>query len=409
MKKIIVIGGGASGLMAAGIAAERGLKVILIEKMNGVGKKLAITGKGRCNITNNCNLKQFIQEFGKNGRFLYQAFSRFFNKELIDFFEEKGLQTKVERGGRIFPVSDKAKDVVDLLKKWNIRNGVKIFYDAEVSEILTKESSISGIRFKDGQLLEADNIILSTGGSSYPGTGSTGDGFIMVRKLGHTINRIEPALVPFNCAGDTHLELQGLTLKNIRASIWFDGKKKFEEFGDLLFTHFGVSGPIILSLSRKINREDFSNHRIEISIDLKPALTEQTLDERLLRELNQHGKMKFKAILKFLLPRKMIPICIKNTKISSDKLCHQIDSSERKRMKNWLKDFRLNITGFRPMKEAIVTAGGVSLKEINPKTMESKKIKGLYIVGELLDLDANTGGFNLQAAFSTGWCAGKSV
>jgi predicted Rossmann fold flavoprotein len=407
--QLIVIGGGPAGLMAAGQAAAQGVRTLLLEKMSHPGRKLRITGKGRCNLTNAVPVDDFIAHFGKNGRFLYPGFSRFFAPDLLEFFAELGIQTVTERGGRIFPVSDDAQDVVDSLVRWAISSGVEIRSNQPVSALLTDANSATGVQLRDGRPYYASAVILSTGGASYPGTGSTGDGYPLVEALGHTIVPIRPALIPLQTAGDVAPRLQGLSLRNVNVTVWLNGKKRTEAFGEMLFTHFGVSGPVILSLSGRIVDALPERHQISISIDLKPALDEQKLDARLLREIDQHGKQQYQTILKSLLPRKLIPVCIDQTSIPADRPCHQLTSHERKRLLRWLKDFRLEVTGHLPIEAAIVTAGGVSLREVDPRTMASKLVEGLYFAGEVLDLDADTGGYNLQAAFSTGWLAGCSA
>ena len=412
---LIVVGGGAAGLMAAGIAASNGVKVLVLEKMPRPAIKLRITGKGRCNLTNTAPLLEFMDHFGSNGRFLRQAFMQFFSDELVAFFESIGVKTGVERGGRVFPLSNRAKEVVDALEKWVKQNGARIMLNTKVVGLIAEGAKIQGVRIrnKNGKTgtsaFNAKAVLIATGGKSYPATGSTGDGYWLAQSVGHTIVPILPALVPLETAGENARKLQGLSLKNVKVSLWIKNKKKDELFGEMLFTHFGLSGPVILSISKHVAAASKEAQKIEISIDLKPALNDEKLDARILRDLNEHGKMKMQSLLKLLLPQKMIPLCLELTGIPPDKFGNQISAQERKRLRTWLKDFRLQIKSHRPFKEAIITAGGVDTKEVDPRTMQSRLVAGLYFAGEILDIDADTGGFNLQAAFSTGWVAGNAV
>ncbi|MDP4275007.1 MAG: NAD(P)/FAD-dependent oxidoreductase [Bacteroidota bacterium] len=406
---VIVIGGGAAGLMAAGQAGSRGAKVLVLEKMGQPARKLRITGKGRCNLTNLSPVSEFIGHIQPNGKFLRQAFAGFFTTELLDFMKAIGVPTVTERGQRVFPASEKAQDVVDALVRWAKKNKVEIRCNSQVAELLATDSGIQGVKTKEGEIIRARSVILATGGKSYPATGSTGDGYKLASMMGHTIHEPFPSLVPIETTGYAAQDMQGLSLKNVTATLWSNGKKIAEEFGEMLFTHFGLSGPIILTLSRTCVEEMNKGNKISISIDLKPALDEQKLDARLLRDLNEHGKMMFKTVLQGLLPAKMIPVCAGLVGIPADKPCNQISSAERKKLRYWLKNFTLGISGHRSFAEAIITAGGVDTQQVNPKTMESKFIKGLYFAGELLDLDADTGGYNLQIAFSTGWAAGNAA
>jgi predicted Rossmann fold flavoprotein len=403
-------------LMAAGQAAEMGTETLLLEKMEHPGRKLRIAGKGRCNLTNVAPVSDFIAHFGPNGRFLRQAFHQFFNSDLVAFFEELGVHTVAERGGRVFPASGQAQDVVDALVRWVGDQGVTLRTHSPVERLLVEDERVAGAQVSRNQVsgekpgfYSADAVIIATGGASYPATGSTGDGYRLAQAVGHTIVPIRPALVPLETAGDVAPRLQGLSLRNVTVRVWVNGKKQAEAFGEMLFTHFGVSGPIILSLSRQVVDALLMNQRVILSIDLKPALDEGKLDARLLRDLDAHGKQQFRTLLKELLPRKLIPVCIDLTGIPSDKMAHQITSEERGRLRAWLKDFRLEVTGHRPFTEAIITAGGVDVREVDPRTMASHLVKGLYFAGEVLDVDADTGGYNLQAAFSTGWVAGRSA
>jgi predicted Rossmann fold flavoprotein len=403
--------------MAAGQTAEQGIETLLLEKMYRPGRKLRITGKGRCNLTNVAPISQFISHFGPNGRFLRQAFSRFFSAELVAFLNGLGVRTVTERGGRVFPVSDRAQDIVDALSAWAMKCGVTLRPRSPVEQLLVEGKRVVGVqvgkastdRSTDGRVYRADAVIVATGGASYPITGSTGDGYRLAKSSGHTIVPIRPALVPLETAGETAPRLQGLSLRNVTIRVLIDGKKRTDALGEMLFTHFGLSGPIVLSSSRLIVDALRLHQRVILSIDLKPALDERKLNARLLRDLETHGKQKFRTLLNELLPAKLIPVCIDLTGISPDKVGHQITAQERKRLRLWLKDFRLEVIGHRPFTDAIITAGGVDTKEVNPRTMASRLVEGLYFAGEVLDVDADTGGYNLQAAFSTGWLAGRSA
>ena len=408
-RSLIVIGGGPAGLLAAGTAAMQGCSVILLEKMEQPGRKLRITGKGRCNLTNQTDLRTFISHFGKNGSFLFQAFSRFFVQELLEFMHGLGVETVVERGGRIFPASGDAHEVADALIDWVKKQDVEIRLHAAVREILIKERAALGVSLEDGLEVLSDAVILATGGASYPKTGSSGEGYGIAKKVGHTIIPIRPALVPLKTKGNAASRMQGLSLKNVRATLLVNGKKAGSEFGEMLFTHFGLSGPIILTLSGQVVDALRIGNKVNISIDLKPALDEKKLDARLLRELDVHGKQQFRNMLKTLLPQKMLTVCTEQVGIEEEKLCNQITSKERSALLHWLKDYRFEISGSLPLETAIITAGGVDLAEIDPRTMQSKLVKGLFFAGEVLDLNADTGGYNLQAAFSTGWLAGKAA
>lgn len=406
-KKVIVIGAGPAGMMAAGKAAERGHDVLLLEKNDKVGKKLLISGKGRCNITNITDIEGLIRNIPGNGNFLYSAFYNFSNEDLINFFNQYGLKTKVERGGRVFPVTDRAQDVVETLLGFVKEKGAKILLNAPVQQIKAYDGKVKSVVLKDGRELECQSAILATGGASYPGTGSTGDGYRIARELGHTIKEIKPSLVPLLAEEEWVRELQGLTLKNVSIKLLSgNGKKIYEDFGEMLFTHFGVSGPIILSGSRHILDYDYKN--IKLVIDLKPALTEEVLDARIQRDFEKFSRKQFKNSLDELLPKKMIPVIVRLSGIAPEKPVNQITREERRGLVKLLKSLELNIVGSRPIREAIVTAGGVSVDEINPSTMESRIVKGLYFAGEVMDLDGYTGGFNLTIAFSTGYLAGSS-
>ena len=407
--QVIVVGGGAAGLMAAGQAAGLGASTLLLEKMRRPGRKLRITGKGRCNLTNVAPLPEFVARFGPGGRFLRQAFSRFFSAELVAFLDELGLPTVTERGGRVFPTSDRAQEVVDALLRWVDERGVILRTGSPVERLLLEGGRVVGVGLSGGRTFCAGAVVLATGGASYPATGSTGDGYRLAESVGHSITPIRPALVPLVTAGDVAPRLQGLSLRNVTLRVWVEGKKQAEAFGEMLFTHFGVSGPLVLAQSRGVVDALRQGQDVSLSIDLKPALDERKLDARLLRDLDMHGKRQFQTLLKDLLPSKLIPVCVDLTGISPHKVGHQITARERKRLRRWLKDFRLQVTGHRSFKEAIITAGGVSTRQVDPRTMASRLVGGLYFAGEVLDVDADTGGYNLQAAFSTGWVAGRSA
>lgn len=406
--RVIVIGGGASGMMAAITAAEHGGNVILLEKNDRLGKKILITGKGRCNVTTDKDIPEIINSFVHNGKFLYTALSSFSNQQVKYFFEEAGVPLKVERGDRVFPVSDQAKDIVNALRRKMQQVGVDVWLNATVKALLLEDGRAIGVQLLNGQKLLADRVIVATGGASYPGTGTTGDGYRFARQVGHTVVNLRPSLIPLECAEDDVKALQGLSLKNVTFTIeTTQGKKLIQEFGEMLFTHFGVSGPIVLSSSCKaVDYWQKKQEPLQGRIDFKPALTPEKLDARILREIDEQKKKQLKNCLHTLMPSKLIPVFLQRSGISPDKEMHQITREERQRMVDLLKNFRFTLTKARPLEEAIVTAGGVSVKEVSPKTMESKLVPGLYFTGEVLDMDGMTGGFNLQAAFSTGYLAG---
>jgi len=410
---IIIIGAGASGLIAAGHAAEFGKKVLLLEKMERPGRKLAITGKGRCNITNVVPIYEFINNIKPNGNFLRSSFSQFFNEDVIDFFARIGIETNVERGGRVFPVDNKAINVVKKLIAWCISMDVVIKTNTQVTKLLVEDNRVVGVKAKDRikkgvfYTYKAQQVLISTGGVSYPATGSTGDGYQLAKAVGHTIIPVQPSLVPLETKGGISKELSGLDLRNTHVTVFTDNKKTGEDFGEMSFKDYGVTGPIILTLSRDIVTSLKEKKNVFLEIDLKPALNEVKLDNRLLRDFEKYGKETFRTVLNKLMPMKLIPVCIKQTQIPESKLCNQINGKERKRLLEWLKQFKIEVTGFRTFKEAIVTAGGINTNEVNQKTLESKKIKGLFFAGEVLDLDGITGGYNLQIAFSTGWVAAE--
>lgn len=418
--KVIVIGGGPSGMVAAITASEHGNKVILLEKMQSLGRKLLITGKGRCNITSSLGMEEFIKNTPGNGMFLYSAYKNYTNKDIIEFLEKQGLKVKEERGNRIFPVTDKSKDVLECFIKRLKELNVDINYNTKVDEIIVQNDAETkrAIAVKtEKEIIKADKIILATGGKSYPLTGSTGDGYDMAKKLGHKIIEIKPSLVPLESyQKEICKKLQGLSLRNVAIKLMDRNKNKaiYEDFGEMIFTHFGVSGPTILSSSAHLVRakniqEKFANKQITLVIDLKPALTEEKLNERILRDFQVYKNKMFKNSLEKLLPQKLIPIVIEKSRIDSDKKVNEITKVERKNLIKILKNFELEISGFRPIDEAIITSGGIDIKEINPKTMESKLVKGLYFAGEIIDVDSYTGGFNLQIAYSTGYTAGSTV
>ncbi len=404
---VIVVGAGPAGLIAAGRAGELGAKVLMLEKMERPGRKLLITGKGRCNITNNLSISDFITHVYPNGKFLRNSFSKYYSQDIIELLKKYGVESTLERGGRYFPASNKASDVLKALLSWVSEFNIDIHCKKKVEKLLIKDNAITGL-IAAGKMYSANKIIITTGGKSYPATGSTGDGYTLSKRVGHTIITPNPALVPLETAGNTAQKLQGLNLKNVKASVWVNNKKLGDDFGEMIFTHFGLSGPIILTLSRLIVSELNKNSKVEISIDLKPALDEKKLDNRLIRDLNEHGKKKLVNIFSYWLPSKMIPVFIELLKFDPDKECHQVSSKERKHIGFMLKNLKFTVTNNRTFKEAIITSGGISTKEISPKTMESKLISGLYFAGEIIDLDAETGGFNLQIAYSTGWLAGNS-
>ncbi|MDD2480873.1 MAG: NAD(P)/FAD-dependent oxidoreductase [Lutispora sp.] len=403
---VIVIGGGPAGMMAAGTAGSMGKKVLLIEKNNKLGKKLYITGKGRCNITNFTSKEEFIAHITKNPKFLYSSFNNFFNTDLMDFFADLGLKTKIERGGRVFPVSDKSSDVIKSLEKYLMNNDVTIRLNTKVKSIKTKDGEVEGVELEGGDVISSSSAVVTTGGLSYPLTGSTGDGYKFAKILGHEITDLKPSLVPLIVKEDYIKEIQGLSLKNVTIKASCDGKVLFEDTGEMLFTHYGLSGPLILSASFFISEKVFNKKKTYIIIDLKPGLTNDELNRRLLKDFDLNKNKYFKNSLDNLLPQKIIPIIINLSGIPGEKEVNQISREERKNLVALLKNMSFEIIGTRPISEAIVTSGGVNIKGINPKTMESKLVRGLFFAGEVLDVDAFTGGYNLQIAFSTGYTAG---
>lgn len=416
MPRVLVIGGGPAGMMAAITAAENRNEVTILEKMPSFGKKLLITGKGRCNITSSLYMSEFIKNTPGNGKFLYSAFQNYTNADIIEFLKKQGLEVKEERGNRIFPVTDKSIDVLNCFKKRIDELKIKYKLETRVEKILIKNNEVLGVR-TNREIIQTDKIILATGGKSYPLTGSTGDGYKIARDLGHTIIPIKPALVPLEVYEKEECKkIQGLSLRNIAIKIIDTDRKKtiYEDFGEMVFTHFGISGPTILSGSAHLAKYKdidylLKKRYIKITIDLKPALTEEHLDDRILRDFKEFKNKQFKNSLDKLLPQKMIPLIVELSGINPEKMVNEITKEERRHLVQLIKYFTITIKNFRPVEEAIITCGGISTKEINPKTMESKLIKGLYFAGEIIDVDAYTGGFNLQIAYSTGYTAGINV
>ena len=417
--KVLIIGGGPAGMLAAISSAKNGNEVIIFEKMNSLGKKLLITGKGRCNITNGIPISEFIKNVPGNGKFLYSSFNNFNNEDIINILKEEGLQTKEERGNRIFPVTDKSYDVLQALLSRLKKLNVKIETNTKVEEIVLNENIAIGIKVKqkgNEKIVYGDKIILATGGKSYPLTGSTGEGYKMAERLGHTVTEIKPSLVPITTSKDSLYickSMQGLSLKNVAIKVkdCKNNKIIYEDFGEMLFTHFGVSGPTILSSSAHLIRYKeidklLNQGLIKLYIDFKPALDFQKLDSRILRDFNNEKNKQFKNSLNDLMPQKMISVVIELSRINPEKKVNEITKEERERIVKLLKEFEITLSGFRPIEEAIITSGGINIKEINPKTMESKIIKNLFFAGEIIDVDAYTGGFNLQIAYSTGFTAG---
>lgn len=408
MSRVVIVGGGAAGMFAAAAAAEKGHTVHIYEKNEKLGKKLFITGKGRCNLTNACDMEELFDAVCTNGKFLYSAFYGFTNQDTIRFFEECGLKTKVERGNRVFPVSDHSSDVIGVLQRKLKSLGVKVYLNTGIGEILVKDGRVDGVRTADGDTVRADAVIIATGGFSYQSTGSTGDGYRFARELGHKVTELSPSLVPLNVKEDTARELQGLSLRNIRAGI-YDGKKcLYEDFGEMMFTHFGVTGPLILTGSSRIQKQ-IRQRELRLVIDLKPALSEEQLDKRLLRDFDESKNKQFRNALGGLFPAKLIPVMVRLSGIPPEKKIHEVSKEERRKFLRLIKNFELTITGLRDYNEAIITKGGVHVKEIDPATMESRLVSGVYFAGEVLDLDAVTGGFNLQIAWSTAYAAGTAV
>lgn len=407
MKNVVITGGGPAGMMAAITAARRGFKVTLVEKNEKLGKKLFITGKGRCNITNAGDTEDLFNSIVTNRKFMFSSFNGFSNYDTLGFFDELGLQIKIERGNRVFPESDHSSDVIGALNRELKRLSVDVRLNTEVKDIIVNDGKATGVVIKCSgkeSTIQADNVIVATGGNSYQSTGSTGDGYRFARKLGHSVTPILPALVPFNVAEDWESDLQGLSLKNVSIVV-LDGKQEiYSDFGEMLFTHFGVSGPLILSASSFAARR-IKEHPLKLIIDLKPALSQEQLDERILRDFDEEKNKAFKNSLDKLLPKKMIPVIVRLSDIDGNKKVNEITKQERQRLVSLIKGLELTLTGLRGFNEAIITQGGINVREINPTTMESKLVKNLYFAGEVLDVDALTGGFNLQVAWSTGYAA----
>ena len=410
MKRVVVIGGGAAGLMAAVIAGREGAKVTLLEKMNYVGKKMGITGKGRCNITNACDMSDFIKNTPGNGKFLYGAYERFTNEDLLQLLHDAGLETKVERGGRVFPASDSALDVRNTFMKLMKHYGVDVHLEEPVKKLLVDDGVVTGV-VTDKETYHADAVVIATGGKSYPATGSTGDGYILAAQVGHKIIDIRPSLVPIVTEESWVKDLMGLSLRNVELSVVAKNKVQAKMFGEMMFTHFGITGPIVLSLSHTVGKLMRKKNigTIGLDINLKPALSPETLDKRLQKDFDLYSKKQLINGMKDLLPSRLIPLIIELAGIDPQKPINQISKEERQQIGYMLQHMPLTVKGLRPVEEAIVTAGGISLKEFNPKTMESKLVKGLYGAGEVLDIDAFTGGYNLQAAFSTGYVAAMHI
>lgn len=407
-KRIIVIGGGAAGIMAAGVAAQAGAQVLVLEKMPRTLLKLGISGKGRCNITNTAPVPEFITHFGPNGRFLRQAFHRFFSSELQEMLQKLGVRVVTERGGRVFPSSGKALDVVRVLRRWAEKNGAEIRTGAGVDALLVYSGRIAGVRCA-GTNYPSTHVILASGGASYPATGSSGEGYRLAQEVGHHVVAPRPALVPLVGSGMDNAILKGLALRNAGVCLYVAGKKHADAFGELTFTPDGVSGPVILTLSLAAVDALREGKEVSLEIDLKPALEDKKLDARLIRDFAKRTHEPLHSILRGLLPRELVKVCLEQTGVNPEQLGHSVTAEQRKKLRHWLKHFCVQISAHRPLEEAIVTAGGVDVREVDPRTMQSRKIPGLYFAGEVLDLQADTGGYNLQAAFSTGWLAGTSA
>lgn len=420
MRKVIIIGGGAAGMMAAISASKEGKKVLLLEKNEKLGKKLFITGKGRCNITSACDPDEFLNHVATNSRFLYSSFSRFNNHDVVRLLNDAGLKTKVERGQRVFPQSDHSSDVIGTLKRLCDRNHVEILYHAKVEKILLhdhegvsgeKNRSFSGVQLSDGRVIQGDSLIIATGGCSYTSTGSDGDGYRLARELGHSIRPVYPSLVPFIMKETWCRDLMGLTLKNISIRVKNGKKVIYEGFGEFLFTHFGVSGPLVLTASTCLGKyqKALEAGQLTLLLDLKPSLTMEQLEKRYLREFDTYRNKNISNVIERMLPRKMVPVFLRKAGVPEDKKVRDITKKERRRMEELMKGMEMHITGVRGFEEAIVTRGGVNVKEVSPTTMESKLVDHVFFAGEILDVDAVTGGFNLQIAWSTGFLAGSSV
>lgn len=405
MKKVVIIGAGAAGMMAASVAADRGLDVTLVEKNNRVGRKILITGKGRCNITSDCEIEELIENVPTNGKFLYSAFYTFTNDDVISMFENLGVKTKTERGKRVFPESDKAHDVANALEKQIKNKKVDIILNAKVDKILCRDNKIEKVILNNKKEIKCESVIIATGGLSYPLTGSTGDGYKFAKSVGHTVTDIKPSLIGMEVQEKFIEELEKLSLRNIAISVYNSKNKKvYDDFGELEFTKYGLDGPVIKSASCRM--KDTSKENYKIAIDLKPALDEEKLDRRIQKDFQKYTNKKFEKALDDLLPKKLIPIIIKLSEIDKELVVHQISREQRKKLVHVLKNFTFTLKRYRPIEEAIITSGGIKVSEINSSTMESKLVEGLFFAGEVIDVDAYTGGFNLQIAFSTGYLAG---
>lgn len=408
MSKVLIVGGGAAGMLASIFAARNGHEVHVYEKNEKLGKKLYITGKGRCNLTNACDMDALFASVRTNSRFLYSAFYGFTNQDAMAFFEEEGLKIKTERGERVFPLSDKSADVLDTLRRSMRRAGVEIHLNTEVKELILEDGQARGLILADKTRVDGDGVIVATGGLSYPVTGSTGDGYRFAKEAGHKVTDCIPSLTPFNIREDFVKELQGLSLKNVELRIYNGEKEVFREFGEMMFTHFGITGPLVLTASSFVGTLA-ARQELRAVLDLKPALSEEQLDQRVLREFDANPNKSFKNVIGSLFPAKLTPVMIGLSGMDPDKKVHDISREERLNFVRLTKGLSMTVTGLRDYKEAIITKGGVAVKEINPSTMESKLIKGLYFIGEVLDLDAVTGGFNLQIAWSTAYAAGNAI
>lgn len=408
MSKVLIVGGGAAGMLASIFAARNGHEVHVYEKNEKLGKKLYITGKGRCNLTNACDMDALFASVRTNSRFLYSAFYGFTNQDAMTFFEEEGLKIKTERGERVFPLSDKSADVLDTLRRSMRRAGVEVHLNTEVKELILKDGQARGLILADKTRVDGDGVIVATGGLSYPVTGSTGDGYRFAKEAGHKVTDCIPSLTPFNIREDFVKELQGLSLKNVELRIYNGKKEVFREFGEMMFTHFGITGPLVLTASSFVGTLA-ARQELRAVLDLKPALSEEQLDQRALREFDANPNKSFKNVIGSLFPAKLTPVMIGLSGMAPDKKVHDISREERLNFVRLTKGLSMTVTGLRDYKEAIITKGGVAVKEINPSTMESKLVKGLYFIGEVLDLDAVTGGFNLQIAWSTAYAAGNAI
>lgn len=408
MSKVLIVGGGAAGMLASIFAARNGHEVHVYEKNEKLGKKLYITGKGRCNLTNACDMDALFASVRTNSRFLYSAFYGFTNQDAMTFFEEEGLKIKTERGERVFPLSDKSADVLDTLRRSMRRAGVEIHLNIEVKELILEDGQARGLILADKTRVDGDGVIVATGGLSYPVTGSTGDGYRFAKEAGHKVTDCIPSLTPFNIREDFVKELQGLSLKNVELRIYNGKKEVFREFGEMMFTHFGITGPLVLTASSFVGTLA-ARQELRAVLDLKPALSEEQLDQRVLREFDANPNKSFKNVIGSLFPAKLTPVMIGLSGMDPDKKVHDISREERLNFVRLTKGLSMTVTGLRDYKEAIITKGGVAVKEINPSTMESKLVKGLYFIGEVLDLDAVTGGFNLQIAWSTAYAAGNAI